>query len=718
LICMVDIMDSTGDRSEPRSSQNGVSHGAEAKPEARLPSHKGKTARTWLRGSKCKAAGEEGSDARHSRLSAAGGNATSSSSSPPQDLEQKFEDEFTRHLKKSNRTAKWALTGIGAGIGGALALAAAPLAIPAMVAATVVGGGAGHQLAKHQGEKRLQMNKRNSSEAASQRPALRRLRFLVKWGYWQLLEYENEAAEWRGAVVGEVVRAFSPWVQAMFLLRARAATGVEEGDAEAQEIFQHLAPLYHWLQRRTTYQAVVDVAHAVHTAFDRGTVHAGHAELFTELGRVAFPTILETISIMDRLSPATQAKLFEDKASHFATDSQAPDRREFLKTQRRKRLRATVDSIQQVLARVEVQEVLAGRRKLRDAVEVEQEAEEVDENLAPFDSPRELASKRSVELVVPPLGVEEEADGDSPNASENGSDADFQSCAGDASDADVEGLTGLTRPATRRSLSRGVSGAGMPDKQGAGGPRPLKFRGRLAAFPRGGGDHAWDASDPSQFHVRSATYLKDRKKAPSGPCMLELVNVEFTLISPDGPVWSKATHRDFYPMQHRLSGDQRFLFILNWILPPYEATIIAALDPNAPWLLDDTSPQARAWHRFLAMSPEEQKNSLKVIVSVENGPWLVTRAVPKKPILAGKQLQTYTRYEPGEFFEVAFDVASAGKSDQVVKLVMGCLWRLRLGFAVLIEGKQEDELPETLLICAAFSGIDTKRLYCPDESLE
>lgn len=51
-----------------------------------------------------------------------------------------------------------------------------------------------------------------------------------------------------------------------------------------------------------------------------------------------------------------------------------------------------------------------------------------------------------------------------------------------------------------------------------------------------------------------------------------------------------------------------------------------------------------------------------------------------------------------------------------VGMVMKALSRIDLVLAMLIEGKQEDELPETLLVCAAMKGIDTSRLVCPDES--
>lgn len=195
----------------------------------------------------------------------------------------------------------------------------------------------------------------------------------------------------------------------------------------------------------------------------------------------------------------------------------------------------------------------------------------------------------------------------------------------------------------------------------------------------------------------------------------DLVNVDFFKIPPGGPISHPATRRGFYPMEHFRRKDNRFLFVQNWVFAPFQAIIVSAVDPQAPWLVEET-PQARCWKRFLEGSIEEQKNAFKVIACVEKGPWLVRRAATKKPVLVGKQLKMETRYEPGQFFEVTIDVSSGKAEQMTVGMVMKALSRVELVLGMMIEGKQEDELPETLLACAAFNGVDTSRLVCPDES--
>jgi hypothetical protein len=293
---------------------------------------------------------------------------------------------------------------------------------------------------------------------------------------------------------------------------------------------------------------------------------------------------------------------------------------------------------------------------------------------------------------VPPEGVEEV-------------DEAFHSCGEDDSDSEASKQNHSVLAESRPVRS-----------QSSGEPRPARFHERLVGFPRGTDAHEWDTFDESAINVRSASYMTDRKKVPSGRALLELVNLDFFRIPPSGPFVDPANHRDFYPYQHWANKDGRFLFIQNWVFPPFQALIVSAVDLKAAWLKEDT-PQARCWHRFLGESQEDQKKSFKVLAYVEKGPWLVQRAVPKKPVLVGKQLKMSTHHEPGKYIQVTLDVAGGGKADQMaVSMVMKSLSRLQLVLAMLIEGKQEEELPETLLVCAAVSHIDTSRLPCADAS--
>lgn len=244
------------------------------------------------------------------------------------------------------------------------------------------------------------------------------------------------------------------------------------------------------------------------------------------------------------------------------------------------------------------------------------------------------------------------------------------------------------------------------------------FRRRAARFPRGAGQHAWSCVEPGFFEVRGATYLQDRKKVPAPCAMFDFAHLDFVLIGAGGPVLDVAAHPDFCPVAMRREGDERFLLVVNWVLPPYQCVMVGAADPGAEWLRrrqdGDESPQARLWRRFLAMQPEEQKDVVKMIFSLEEGPWIVKKSVPRKPAIIGRQLKMDFRHIPGRHLEIIIDVSS-GKSEQVLTgMVMSTMKSLKATLGLLIEARREDELPEALLFSPTLRGLDTSRLIAAE----
>mmetsp|Transcript_30865 Transcript_30865/g.67544 ORF Transcript_30865/g.67544 Transcript_30865/m.67544 type:complete len:652 (+) Transcript_30865:83-2038(+) len=604
-------------------------------------------------------------------------------------FEQKFEDDFTQHLKKRDRLQRFRYGTLGAGLGGMVGVAASPLLIPGLAVAAVAGAAGGYQYGKNAGKKLLQRNKADPScdvggagDTQAHGPSRRRLRYLVQWGTWQLLEYEDTDAELSCDVLDEVVRAFSQWVQRMYLLRARGP--INENSAESREVFLHLAPLFFFLQRRAVLETVLKSTQIVEANLANCTADLKCAERC----RVIFPTILETVSILDRVSATASAYIFINTFG-MRRGEEAMNRAHY-----RLRLQRMVAAIRVVLERPGLEEALADRRALEHrSDEGQPRVPEAREETSSSSS----KSPRAAKLVVPPEGVEDELVGQGEDPKE------YFTASEESEEEQVEAPahTGRT-PRTMSATSRSVPERGQQ----------AIFEQRLQAFPRGSGDHAWGNFDESTFEVRSRSYLKDRKKVASGPAMLDLVNVDFLRIGAEGPVWQVTAHNDFYPKKHWKDGDERFLFVQNWVFPPFQCIITGAVPHDAAWKHDPLSPQARVWRSFLEMG-EERINRIKAIMSVEEGPWLVKRAVPKKPVLLGKKVKTETYYEPNEYLEVAFNVSSSKADEMAVSLVIRALKRLQLALAILIEAREEEELPETLLVCPTMLNLDPALLFSP-----
>lgn len=320
---------------------------------------------------------------------------------------------------------------------------------------------------------------------------------------------------------------------------------------------------------------------------------------------------------------------------------------------------------------------------------------------SPPNSPHsEMHSPRSPKLfLVPPEGDENEG----VEMGDSDTEREYLSCSGESeTEADCSGMS--TPSCSHMTQPAGPVG---------------NYRVRAQHFPRGRSACTWNAIGESVFNLRSSTYLRDRQKEPSGPSLFELVDVDIMCIPEDGPAMHVAKQGDFCPRHLRRQGDNRFLLVQNWIFPPFQAILTGALNPEAPWLTtQEQTPQARLWRRFLAMDQQERNAAFKIIVAIEGGPWLLKRAVPKKPMIIGKLLQMHTHYEEGDHLEIVCDVSTGKVQEMGCGMVMKEMKRLDLGVATLMEATNEDELPEKMLFGLLIRRLDTSAVFYPDRSSE
>lgn len=312
-----------------------------------------------------------------------------------------------------------------------------------------------------------------------------------------------------------------------------------------------------------------------------------------------------------------------------------------------------------------------------------------------------------VKILAPPEGAEDEHDG--PGCSDE--ERQYFSVSEESED-EAAATNSIRRLGARSSKGAGASAASC-DSAPASSTQVANLARRTEAFRRGCDQHMWTSLAASQIEVRSPEYFMNRRKQRSGQALFELVHADFQLVGPGGPVWRATDHHDFFPAHHWSKGDNRFLLVMNWVFPPFQAVLTGALDPEAAWLAEGT-PQRRLWDKFLAMDETERKDVFKLICWVEEGPWLAKRALPKRPVLIGKKLPMRSFHEPGRYLEIVFDVAS-GRTEQVaVGIVCGALRRLQIAFSALIEAREDAELPENVMLSASMTNADPAKLFSPE----
>jgi len=203
--------------------------------------------------------------------------------------------------------------------------------------------------------------------------------------------------------------------------------------------------------------------------------------------------------------------------------------------------------------------------------------------------------------------------------------------------------------------------------------------------------------------------LSDRVKEPSRPPLFQLVHMDCVRIGESGPVHRVSELPAFYPAACRRRGDRRFLLVVNLTISPYQAVVCGVADPGA-WKL---SPEASSlFRRFLEMTPEERKTRLKLICSVEDGPWLMRKLMPntKKPAMAGRAVAMESWHAPGDYLEISLDICASKRFEGLVSVVMKQVSHVIMSIAFLLEGQTESELPEALLLAGGCTRLDVSRI--------
>ncbi|GMH30666.1 hypothetical protein Nepgr_032509 [Nepenthes gracilis] len=217
---------------------------------------------------------------------------------------------------------------------------------------------------------------------------------------------------------------------------------------------------------------------------------------------------------------------------------------------------------------------------------------------------------------------------------------------------------------------------------------PSQFHGSLRQGRDDNDTNCWTSPDGMGFMIRGKTYLKDNCKVRGGDPLLKLIAVDW--IKNENSI-DKVALRPFCVVQSEAGKKLPFILVVNLQIPArpnYNMVFYYAADRpvNRSSLLG----------KFVEGNELFRDSRFKLIPSIVKGYWMVKRAVGTKACLLGKAVTCrYLRQD--NFLEIDVDIASSSVARSVVGLVLGYVTSLVVDLAILVEAKEEAELPEYLL---------------------
>ena len=210
-------------------------------------------------------------------------------------------------------------------------------------------------------------------------------------------------------------------------------------------------------------------------------------------------------------------------------------------------------------------------------------------------------------------------------------------------------------------------------------------------LPRGLGATSWDYADATAHNVRGDKYLSDKKKFPSKPAVFN--TVEVAGFSTSGPCRFYSELPDSYYQRARRAGKRDFLFIMHFDLRPIHTVIVMELDKEQ---MKNDQPFTRAFQRFLEGDDAYKNKRIKLLTAVIDANWMVKKAVGNPvPALIGNKLACYYR-QTEDMCECTCDVNSSMAAAAIVGVVKGACKNIICDLFLMIEGQQDDELPERI----------------------
>jgi len=200
----------------------------------------------------------------------------------------------------------------------------------------------------------------------------------------------------------------------------------------------------------------------------------------------------------------------------------------------------------------------------------------------------------------------------------------------------------------------------------------------------------------SQWHIRGANYLADRKKVPSKNAAFKIIGIN--VFRTNSALYDAGSHIECLK-RYIDDHPKDFFIVCAWILPgpPYH-TVVQLLKRTLPEGEDKAFDFALS--TFLNGDAKYRNDRFKFLCLVKEAPWALKVAVSslggERPVLVGNKLETRS-FVGKNYLEMDINVASSKVAVMLNSVIIRASAALTVDMAFTIEGLTPQELPERVL---------------------
>ncbi|KAK8805734.1 hypothetical protein WA158_002390 [Blastocystis sp. Blastoise] len=220
------------------------------------------------------------------------------------------------------------------------------------------------------------------------------------------------------------------------------------------------------------------------------------------------------------------------------------------------------------------------------------------------------------------------------------------------------------------------------------------------SFEAGNSEGYWEECPDVIWRVRGPTYIETREKQESLPGYCQLVAVDiFRSANKIENIASNPNHSvTKASQQHYPLPENGLFFVINLQMTQGSHVSVSCTFSVPQSLQEDGKPLALL-KKYINGGKEFRDSRFKMIPRIEEGSFLIKKAVGTTPVLLGKKGTSayYTGQSPIPYFEVDFDMDSNSVAKNMAKMMFGNSSSMVIDIGFLIQGDSSNELPERMI---------------------